>query len=59
MLKTEISREVVQEIVLVSENELDKACKGSRNTQEKWWHQNFGNSNSRRQNRTNGCEDVL
>ena len=29
------------------------------NTQEKWWNQNFGNSNSRRQNRTNGCEDVL
>ena len=25
MLKTEISREVVQEIVLVSENELDKS----------------------------------
>lgn len=26
---------------------------------KKWWNQNFGNSNSRRQNRTNGCEDVL
>ena len=36
-----------------------EACKGSSNTQEKWWNQNFGNSNSRRQNRTNGCEDVL
>ena len=26
---------------------------------KKWWHQNFGNSNSRGQNRTNGREDVL
>ena len=36
-----------------------EACKGSSYTQEKWWHQNFGNSNSRGQNRTNGREDVL
>ena len=38
---------------------ISRTCKGSSNTQEKWWNQNFGNSNSRRQNRTNGCEDVL